>query len=289
MIKKSVDGAKDEKVADNNPVIKDKIADFEGGDGVEMEKVGAKELGQSEGVSVGFFHAFVASLSVIIVSELGDKTFFIAAIMAMRHPRITVFTAALLALAVMTVLSAALGFATTIIPRWFTYYASTILFAVFGLRMLNEGYKMSPDEGQEEFEEVQADLKKRDEEMERETMSTVTHDPESGVIRGGKAKKVLGILSPIFVQAFILTFLAEWGDRSQITTIILAARENVLGVTIGGTLGHALCTGLAVLGGRLVAQRISVRTVTLIGGVVFLIFAFSALFFNDLGEENTTT
>lgn len=36
--------------------------------------------------------------------------------------------------------------------------------------------------------------------------------------------------------------------------------QNVVGVTIGGTLGHALCTGLAVIGGRLIAQRISVRT-----------------------------
>jgi Ca2+/H+ antiporter, TMEM165/GDT1 family len=54
---------------------------------------------------VGFIHAFVASLSVIIVSELGDKTFFIAAIMAMRHPRITVFAGAIGALALMTVLS----------------------------------------------------------------------------------------------------------------------------------------------------------------------------------------
>lgn len=30
-------------------------------------------------------------------------------------------------------------------------------------------------------------------------------------------------LSPIFIQAFVLTFLAEWGDRSQITTIALGA------------------------------------------------------------------
>lgn len=29
---------------------------------------------------------------------------------------------------------------------------------------------------------------------------------------------------------------------------------------IGGVLGHALCTGIAVMGGKLVAQRISVRT-----------------------------
>lgn len=37
--------------------------------------------------SLGFFHAFAASVSVIIVSELGDKTFFIAAILAMKHSR----------------------------------------------------------------------------------------------------------------------------------------------------------------------------------------------------------
>lgn len=34
-----------------------------------------------------FFSAFVKSLSVVAASEVGDKTFFIAAIMAMKHPR----------------------------------------------------------------------------------------------------------------------------------------------------------------------------------------------------------
>lgn len=43
--------------------------------------------GVVEWISVGFFHAFVAAFSVIIVSEIGDKTFFIAAIMAMKHSR----------------------------------------------------------------------------------------------------------------------------------------------------------------------------------------------------------
>ena len=58
----------------------------------------------------------------------------------------------------------------------------------------------------------------------------------------------------------MLTFVAEWGDRSQLTTIILAARENVTGVILGGILGHSICTGIAVVFGRLLAQRISVRT-----------------------------
>lgn len=57
---------------------------------------------------LGFTHGFVASLSVIVVSELGDKTFFIAAIMAMTHSRVTVLMGALGALFFMTFLSGGL-------------------------------------------------------------------------------------------------------------------------------------------------------------------------------------
>lgn len=36
--------------------------------------------------------------------------------------------------------------------------------------------------------------------------------------------------------------------------------QDPFGVAVGGTLGHFLCTGLAVIGGRMIAQKISVRT-----------------------------
>ena len=112
-----------------------------------------------------FLHALVASFSVIIVSELGDKTFFIAAIMSMRHSRLVIFTGAMLALGFMTILSAALGFAITIIPPKYTRYISSALFAFFGLKMLKEGCEMDPNEGEEELEEVQAELKKKEAEV----------------------------------------------------------------------------------------------------------------------------
>lgn len=57
------------------------------------------------------------------------------------------------------------GYAATIIPRVYTYYISTALFALFGLKMLKDGYYMSPNEGQEELEEVQSDLRKREDEV----------------------------------------------------------------------------------------------------------------------------
>ncbi|KAK3516489.1 hypothetical protein QTP70_019874 [Hemibagrus guttatus] len=228
--------------------------------------------------NLGFIHAFVAAISVIIVSELGDKTFFIAAIMAMRYNRLTVLAGAMLALGLMTCLSVLFGYATTIIPRIYTYYISTALFAIFGVRMLREGLRMSADEGQEELEEVQAEIKKKDEELQRYKLANGAPDVEAGTAAAMSPPRKWHIISPIFIQALTLTFLAEWGDRSQLATIVLAAREDPFGVAVGGTLGHCLCTGLAVVGGRMVAQKISVRTVTIIGGIVFLAFAFSALF-----------
>lgn len=59
------------------------------------------------------------------------------------------------------------GWLATVIPRTYTYYISTALFAFFGLKMLYEGYHMSPNEAQEEIEEVQSDLRKREDEVNR--------------------------------------------------------------------------------------------------------------------------
>jgi len=83
----------------------------------------------------------------------------------------------------------------------------------------------------------------------------------------------------IFSAIFMMTFLAEWGDRSQIATIALAADKDPFGVTIGGFIGHSLCTGLAVIGGKLLATRISERTVTLMGGCLFLVFAVHSIIY----------
>merc|ERR1719266_750395 len=61
----------------------------------------------------GILHGFSESISVILVSEIGDKTFFIAAILAMRNNKTFFIAAILAALFLMTVLSALLGWVVT--------------------------------------------------------------------------------------------------------------------------------------------------------------------------------
>lgn len=68
-------------------------------------------------------------------------------------------------------------------------------------------------------------------------------------------------LSPVFLEAFTLNFFAEWGDKSQISTIFLAAKENAfLLVLLGALSGHLLCNTIAVLGGNFIGKIISTRT-----------------------------
>jgi putative Mn2+ efflux pump MntP len=79
----------------------------------------------------------VSSFTVIIVSEIGDKTFLIAAILAMKHPRSVIFASGAAALVLMTVLSAGLGYAVpNLISRHYTQLLAAVLFLVFGIKMI---------------------------------------------------------------------------------------------------------------------------------------------------------
>ena len=82
----------------------------------------------------------------------------------------------------------------------------------------------------------------------------------------------------IWLEAFILTFVAEWGDRTQLATISLAIDNNAFGVTAGAVLGHAICAAIAVTCGKMLCGRISERQLTFIGGCLFMLFGVLAVF-----------
>lgn len=221
------------------------------------------------------WQGFLKSLGVIAASEIGDKTFFIAAIMAMRNPRSTVFSGAICALAAMTVLSVLLGWAApTLIPKIYTHYAATLLFFFFGFRTLYEVIKGGGHDSEEsELEQVEHELAQQNLNKSRPTLA----GEDGKVVRSGVQDVLSLIFTPIFLKAFSLTFLAEWGDRSQIATIGLAASEHAVGVTVGSILGHAACTAAAVVGGRHLAEHINERAVHLFGGTMFVLFGLHAL------------
>ena len=257
-------------------------------------------------VPEGSIEALAQSFAMIIVSEIGDKTFLIAAILAMRHPRLTVFLGAFGSLVVMSILSAAMGHVLpSLIPRKWTQALAGLLFLVFGAKMMVEARQMKPgndkiaEEMREAEEEIEGDDAAHDgtggrvagdviplEEMEEGGGRALphAHSKSSSTLMEGARNFCSLFLGPVFVQAFILTFLGEWGDRSQIATIALGAAhvrpsqlssmsltelQNVYLVSLGTIVGHACCTALAVIGGRYVSTKISVKH-----GTFSFLFAF---------------
>ncbi|CAI9775158.1 unnamed protein product [Fraxinus pennsylvanica] len=62
-------------------------------------------------MGLSIVQGFTKSLAMTVLSEIGDKTFFAAAILAMRHPRRLVLSGCLGALIIMTILSVLVGWA----------------------------------------------------------------------------------------------------------------------------------------------------------------------------------
>lgn len=202
------------------------------------------------------FEAFVAGLLLITVSELGDKSFFIAMIMAGRYSRFLVFIGVTSALVVMTLLSVGMGHVLTFLPVVLVRVAEIVLFLVFGLKLLLQARRMpsgQPGSCEDACQEAIDTIKQVEQNIPQPTQ--------------------MGIL----LQTFGMTFLAEWGDRTQIATIGLAATKHNLGVTLGVILGHAICAVIAILGGKLIASHISEKMLTLSGGLLFLVFALVGL------------
>eukprot|EP00898_Chlorokybus_atmophyticus_P005220 jgi/Chlat1/569/Chrsp103S08603 len=169
----------------------------------------------------------------------------------MRHARWQVLTGASAALAIMTVISVAIGRLFKRVPQSIQMslplgeYLAVALLVYFGLKSLRDAWKMR-----------QAKL-----------IANSDKDEESDELAGAEqlvseAESKLTSTSPwaVISETFGLIFLAEWGDRSMLATIALGASQSPVGVATGATTGHVLATLLAVIGGSLLSDKISEQT-----------------------------
>lgn len=204
----------------------------------------------------GFYQAF----SLVFVSEIGDKTFFIAGLLAAQSGRLLSFLGSISALAVMTVLSVVIGQLFHSVPAGLTQglplddIAAVIAFAFFGVKTLMEAAECEDDADgcgvDSEFAEAEEDV---------------------------EGSGITAVASPWtkIASIFGLVFAAEFGDRSFLSTIALSAAQNPFSVGVGSVAAHAIATGIAVTTGSYVAKYISERTIGYIGGTLFIIFAIT--------------
>ena len=200
--------------------------------------------------------AFGASLTAITLAELGDKTFFMALILAARHRARYVFLGAFAALTAVTLISLALGYGLReLLPASVVPWLAAALFLGFGLKLLVDAQRMGADEAEEEEKEAEQAIAEAE---SRHSISTTW---------------------AVIWEAFVLVFIAELGDRTQFTTIFLATAPvfTFAGLLAGTLAGHALVTWLAVGAGKWIGGRISEQLLYRLSGGLFMVFGIVAL------------
>jgi putative Ca2+/H+ antiporter (TMEM165/GDT1 family) len=199
------------------------------------------------------------------VSEIGDKTFFIAGLLAAKYSRFISFVGSMGALAVMTIISTAIGQLFHAVPPGLTKgvpyddYIAVAAFAYFGAKTLYDAYNLEAGDSSG-IEEEKAEAEKSVEEL------------------ASNKQLVSGATLALLVQTFSLVFAAEIGDRSFLSTIALSAALNPFAVAGGAIAAHASATGVAVAGGALMSKYLSEKTIGYIGGSLFLIFSVTTAF-----------
>ena len=86
------------------------------------------------------------------------------------------------------------------------------------------------------------------------------------------------MLLTLLFTTFVTIFLAEMGDKTQLTTITLSSTTNKpVAVFIGSSIALILATLLGALAGGSIANLIPAFLLKLLSGIVFLIIGVNLL------------
>jgi putative Ca2+/H+ antiporter (TMEM165/GDT1 family) len=180
------------------------------------------------------WQTFLSVFGVVFVAELPDKTALAALVLATRGRPFAVFVGSALALTIQSVVAVGAGQLLALLPERPVHVGAGALFLVSAALML-----------------------RRDPDSDEDAPAA----PRAGFVRSAWA-------------AFVVIFVAEWGDLTQLATAALAARFRApLAVFGGATAALWAVTGIAVFvghhAGRLldphVTKRVAAALFALVG------------------------
>jgi len=184
----------------------------------------------------------VATVFVLIfVAELPDKTMIATLIMGSRYRPLLVWIGATLAFAIHAAVAVAVGQLLQLLPHKWIEGVTAVLFAAGAAYLL-----FVPEQEEEEEGEEEADSARR-------------------------GLKTVG-------AAFLVIFIGEFGDLTQILTANLAAKYHApADVFIGAFAGLTTVAAIGAFGGRALLQFLPLAVIRKVGGVLLAGFAVYTL------------
>ena len=184
-------------------------------------------------------YELLISTAIVALTEMGDKTQLLALLLAARFRKpVPILFAILLATLLNHGISAVLG-------QWITTVLSPdVLLWIVSIGFIAMAlWMLVPDELEDETDNI------------------------------NKWQKY-----GVFGATFVLFFLAEIGDKTQVATVALAARfDSVFWVMLGTTLGMMIANAPAVFVGNKLADKLPIPLIHKIGASIFLIIGVATL------------
>jgi len=182
---------------------------------------------------------FFSVFGVVFVAELPDKTALAALVLATRHRPLPVLVGAGVALTIQSIVAVAAGHLVSLLPPRPVHVLAGALFLASAVVMWRRK------------EESEADVKDR-----------------------GEGRDFLRTVWPVFVVVFI----AEWGDLTQLATAALAARYHAPFVVFGGaTLALWTVAAIAVFLGHRAGKLLDPHLTKRIAAVLFALVGVALL------------
>jgi putative Ca2+/H+ antiporter (TMEM165/GDT1 family) len=184
---------------------------------------------------------------LIVPVELPDKTFIATLVLSTRYRPLQAWLGAALAFAVQSLIAVAFGGLLAQLPQ-------RPVTALAGLLFLGGAVVLWRGAAEADTEEQQTE-----------------RDVESKLSGGATGLRAVG-------ASFVVLFLAEWGDLSQLLTAGLVVRyRDPVSVFIGSWTALLLVSGIGALVGRALLKRMRLSTIRRVGAVVCAILAVLTL------------
>jgi len=184
---------------------------------------------------------------LILPVELPDKTFIATLVLATRYKPLPVWIGVSSAFLVLTVVAVTLGGLIGHLPRTPVQIFAGLMFLAGGLILIRGAGKADAEEAETE------------------------HEFEAKAKAGIHGWQVVG-------TSFVVLFVAEWGDLSQLLTAGLVVRyEDPVSIGVGAFLALATVSALGAVLGRTLLRWVKLATIRRIGGGACLLLAMASL------------
>jgi putative Ca2+/H+ antiporter (TMEM165/GDT1 family) len=183
----------------------------------------------------------ITAFVLVVPVELPDKTFVATLVLATRYRPLLVWIGVGLAFGLQTLVAVTLGRAVAALPHRPVTAVAALLFLAGGAYLLVSARHADDDEAETERE------------FEGKGTATAT------------GLRAVG-------ASFLVLFVAEWGDLSQLLTAGLVVRGgHPVSVFVGAWAGLLLVSGIGAVAGRWLLGRMRLATIRRVGGGLCLL------------------